>query len=106
MFAYTIKDLIKNITATDDDDIDRPRSTRRGGPKKHSIFKNDKSSAITQITQNLTIIAKRRKKIVKSQSLFLQVFSLIFSDFRTLFMFKHSLLVCFGAKTPKKRPLL
>ena len=49
MFAYTIKDLIKNITATDDDDIDRPRSTRRGGPKKHSIFKNDKSSTITQI---------------------------------------------------------
>ena len=50
MFAYTIKDLIKNITATDDDDIDRPRSTRRGGPKKHSIFKNDKSSAITPVT--------------------------------------------------------
>ena len=43
------KDLIKNVTATDDDDIDRPRSTRRGGPNKHSIFKNDKISAITQI---------------------------------------------------------
>ena len=39
---------------------------------------------------------------MKSQSLFLQVFSLIISDFRTLFMFKHSLLVCFGAKTQKK----
>ena len=42
------KDLIKNVTATDDDDIDQPQSTRRGGPNKHSIFKND-NSAITQI---------------------------------------------------------